>query len=165
MVGTEQLRERKMTPERVGQRPDNNGNWAPGDNRGSHDHGRGSYRRRRERDGYSPMGRGPPEERNPQRKGGDPNGNGGPGENGDPPVEEEEDLPEGMGIQEEEMMILIQMMMGMKMDPHLHQTLPCLGESIVDPNMFMYCKDLQDCQARRGSLDNLEKQEEMVEMD
>ena len=70
-----------------------------------------------------------------------------------------------MEIQEEEMETLILMMMGTGVDLHPHQILHCLGEEgIGGPSMFMYCKDLQDHQARKGNLDNLVKQEEMAEI-
>ena len=52
----------------------------------------------------------------------------------------------------------------MGVDLHPHQILHCLEEGIGGPSMFMYCKDLQDHQARKGDLGNLVKQEEMVEM-
>ena len=43
-------------------------------------------------------------------------------------IGEEEDLLEKMEIQEEEMVALAQMMMGIEMNLHPHQTLHCLEE-------------------------------------
>ena len=39
------------------------------------------------------------------------------------------------------------------------------GRRGQNPNMFMYYKGLQDHQAKKGNLNNLDKQEEMEEMD
>ena len=81
------------------------------------------------------------------------------------PQIEEEDLPEKMGIQMGEMEVLTLMIVGMRMILHPHQTPHCPEEEgIGDPNMFMYCKGLQGHQARKGNLDNLDRQEEMAEM-
>ena len=75
-----------------------------------------------------------------------------------------EALPKEMIIRKEEevMMILTPVMMGMEMIPHPPQT-PLLQEkeNIRVPNMFMYFKDLLDQKVKRV---NLDKQEEMVEM-
>ena len=74
----------------------------------------------------------------------------------------EEDLPEEMGIQMEEMEALTLMIVGMGMILHPHQIPHCPEEEGVgDPNMFMYCKGLQGYWARK---DNLDRQEEMAEM-
>ena len=76
-----------------------------------------------------------------------------------------EALPEEMVIKEEEevMMILILVMMGMEMILLPPQTpLPQGKENIKVPNMSMYFKDLLDQKVKRV---NLDKQEEMVEMD
>ena len=73
-------------------------------------------------------------------------------------------LPEEMVIREEEevMMILTLVMMGMEMVLLPPQTpLPQGEENIKVPNMFMYFKDLLDRKVKRV---NLDKQEEMVEM-
>ena len=73
-------------------------------------------------------------------------------------------LPEEMVIREEEevMMILTLVMMGMEMILLLPQApLPQEKENIKVPNMFMYFKDLLDQTVKRV---NLDKQEEMVEM-
>ena len=73
-------------------------------------------------------------------------------------------LPEEMVIkkEEEEMMILTPVMMGMEMILLPLQTpLPQGKENIKVPNMFMYFKDLLDQKVKRV---NLDKQEEMVEM-
>ena len=78
-------------------------------------------------------------------------------------IGEQEDLLERVEIQMEEMEVLTLMTVGMEMILHPQQ-IPLLpeGEGIENPNMFMYYKGLQDHQARKG---NLDKQEEMVEMD
>ena len=82
-----------------------------------------------------------------------------------PQTGEEEDLLEKMEIQTEEMEVLTLMIVGMGMILHPQQILLLQeGEGIESPNMFMYYKDLQDHQARKGNLDNLDKQEEMAEM-
>ena len=74
------------------------------------------------------------------------------------PQIEEEDLPEKMEIQIEEMEVLTLMIVGKGMILHPHQTPHCPEEEgIGDPNMFMYCKGLQGHQARKGNLDNLNK--------
>ena len=79
---------------------------------------------------------------------------------------EGEDLLEKMEIQMEEMEVLTLMIMGMGMILHSHQTPHHPeGEGIESPNMFMYCKGLQGHQARKGNLDNLDRQEEIAEMD
>ena len=72
-------------------------------------------------------------------------------------------LPEEMVIREEEvMMILTLVMMGMEMILLPPQTLLSQRkENIKDPNMFMYFKDLLDQKVKRV---NLDKKEEMVEM-
>ena len=72
-------------------------------------------------------------------------------------------LPEEMVIREEEvMMILTLVMMGMEMVLLSPQALLPQGkENIKGPNMFMYFKDLLDQKVKRV---NLDKQEEMVEM-
>ena len=81
------------------------------------------------------------------------------------PQIEEEDLPNEMGIQMEEMEVLTLIIVGMGMILHPHQTPHCPEEEgIGDPNMSMYYKDLQGHQARKGNLDNLDRQEEMTEM-
>ena len=81
------------------------------------------------------------------------------------PQIEEEDLPGKMGTQMEEMGVQTLMIVGMEMILHPHQTPHCPGEEgIGNPNMFMYCKDLQGHQARKGNLDDLDRQEEMAEM-
>ena len=81
------------------------------------------------------------------------------------PQIEEEDLPEKMGIQMEEMEVLTLMVVGMGMILHPHQIPHCLEEEgIGDPNMFMYCKGLQSHFAKKGNLDNLDSQEEMAKM-
>ena len=75
-----------------------------------------------------------------------------------------EALPEEMVIREEEeaMMILTLVMMGMEMILLPPQTpLPQGKEDIKVLNMFMYFKDLLDQKVKRV---NLDKQEEMVEM-
>ena len=78
---------------------------------------------------------------------------------------EEEDIPEKMAIQMEEIEVLTLMIVGMRMILHPHQILHCPEEEgIEDPNMFMYCKGLQDHQARKGNLDNLDRWEGMAEM-
>ena len=70
---------------------------------------------------------------------------------------EEEDLLEKMGIQMEEMEVLTLMTVGTEMILHPQQILLLLEEEgIENPSMFMYCKGLKD---------NLDKQEEMAEMD
>ena len=80
-------------------------------------------------------------------------------------IGEEEGLLEKMEIQMEEMEVLTLMIVGMGMILHPQQILLLPeGEGIRSPNMFMYYKDLQDCQARKDNLDNLDKQEEMAEM-
>ena len=74
-------------------------------------------------------------------------------------------LPEEIVIREEEevMMILTLVMMGMEMILLPLQTpLPQGKENIEVPNMFMYFKDLLDLKVKRV---NLDKQKEMVEMD
>ena len=73
-------------------------------------------------------------------------------------------LPEEMVIREEEevMMILTPVMMGMEMillPPQI--PLPQGKENIKVLNMFMYFRDLLDQKVKRV---NLDKQEEMVEM-
>ena len=57
----------------------------------------------------------------------------------------------------EEMEFLTLIIVGMGMILHPHQT-PHYPEeeSIGDPNIFMYCKDLQGHQTRKGNLDNLD---------
>ena len=80
-------------------------------------------------------------------------------------IGEQEDLLEKMEIQMEEMEVLTMMTVGMEMILHPQQILPLPEEEgIGSPSMFMYYKGLQDHQARKGSLDNLDKQEEMAEM-
>ena len=75
---------------------------------------------------------------------------------------EEEDLPEGMGIQVEEEEIQTLMIVGMRIVPHPYQILhPREEESIGNLNMSMYYKDPQDHQVKR---DNQDKWVEMVEM-
>ena len=77
-------------------------------------------------------------------------------------IGEEEDLLERMEIQMEEMEVLTLMIVGMGMILHPHQTPHCPEEEdIEDPNIFMYCKGHQ---ARKGNLDNLDRQGEMAEM-
>ena len=67
-------------------------------------------------------------------------GDGGSSGSGDPQIEEE-DLPEGMRIQIEEMVVQTLMIVGMEMILHPHQTPHCPEEEgIGDPDMFMYCK-------------------------
>ena len=75
-----------------------------------------------------------------------------------------EALPEEMEIREKEevMMILTPVMMGMEMILPPQTPLPQGKENIRIPNMFMYFKDLLDQKVKRV---NLDKQEEMVEMD
>ena len=81
-------------------------------------------------------------------------------------IEEEEDLLERMEIQMEEMEVLTLMTVEMEMILHPQQILLLLeGEGIENLNMFMYYKGLQDHQARKGNLDNLDKHEGMAEMD
>ena len=81
-------------------------------------------------------------------------------------IGEEEDLQERMEIQIEEMEVLTLMTVGMEMTPHPQQILLLPEEEgIENPNMFMCCKGLQGHQARKGNLDNLDRQEEMAEMD
>ena len=72
-------------------------------------------------------------------------------------------LPEEMVIGEEEevMMILTPVMMGMEMILPPQTPLPQGKENIEVPNMFMYFKDLLDQKVKRV---NPDKQEEMVEM-
>ena len=88
------------------------------------------------------------------------NENGGPGEKGDPPdrrgggPSRENGNPDGFQIE-----VLTLMIMGMGMI--LHSAHCPEGEGIENPNMFMYCKDLQGHQTRKGNLDNLDRQEEM----
>ena len=78
-------------------------------------------------------------------------------------IGEQEDLLEKMEIQMEEMEVLTLMIVGMGIILHPQQILPLPEEEgIGSPGMFMYYKDLQDHQARKG---NLDKQEEMAEMD
>ena len=77
---------------------------------------------------------------------------------------EEEDL-EKMEIQMEEMEVLTLMTVGTEMILHPQQILLLEEEGIENPCMFMYCKGLQGHQARKGNLDNLDMQEDMVEMD
>ena len=77
-------------------------------------------------------------------------------------IGEEEDLLEKMEIQMEEMEFLTLMIVGMGMILHPQQILLLPeGEGIENLNMFMYYKDLQDHEARKG---NLDMQEEMAEM-
>ena len=81
-------------------------------------------------------------------------------------IGEKEDLLEKMEIQMEEMEVLSLMTVGMEMILHPQQILTLLQEEgIENPNMFMYYKGLQAHQARKGNMDNLDKQEEMPEMD
>ena len=81
------------------------------------------------------------------------------------PQIEKEDLPENMGIQMEQMEVLTLMIVVMGMILHPQQVPHCPEEkSIGDPNMFMYCKGLQGHQARKGNLENLDRQEEMAGM-
>ena len=72
-------------------------------------------------------------------------------------------LPEEMVIRKEEevMMILTPVMMGMEVILPPQTPLPQGKENIKVPNMFMYFKDLLDQKVKRV---NLDKQEEMVEM-
>ena len=72
-------------------------------------------------------------------------------------------LPEEMIIGEEEevMMILTPVTMGVGIILPPQIPLPQGGENIKVPNMFMYFKDLLDQKVKRV---NLDKQEEMVEM-
>ena len=80
-------------------------------------------------------------------------------------IGEEEDLLKGMEIQMEEMEVLTLMTVGMEMILHPQQILLLLEEEgIENPSMSMFYKGLQDHQARKGNLDNLDKQEEMAEM-
>ena len=81
-------------------------------------------------------------------------------------IGEEEDLLEGMEIQMEEVEVLTLMTVGMEMILHPQQILLLVEEEGIEPpNLFMYCKGLQGHQARKGNLDDLDKQEEMAEMD
>ena len=153
VVGIEQPREKKMPPEGVGQT----------------------------------MGMGKGERPNiPPRRMGRTNGgdNGASGRNGTPmtmviaqmrmedlvametlQTGEGEDLLERIEIQMEEVEVLTLMTVGMGMILHPHQLPSCPGEEdIEDLNMFMYCKGLQGCQARKGNLNNLDRQEEMAKM-
>ena len=72
-------------------------------------------------------------------------------------------LPEEMvlGKEEEVMMILTPVMMGMEMILPPQTPLLQGKGNIKVPNMFMYFKDLLDQKVKRV---NLDKQEEMVEM-
>ena len=77
-------------------------------------------------------------------------------------IGEEDDL-ERMEIQMEEMEVLTLITVGMEMILHPQQILLLPeGEGIENPNMFMYYKGLWGHWARKG---NLDKQEEMAEMD
>ena len=72
-------------------------------------------------------------------------------------------LPEEMVIRKEEevMMILTPVMMGMEMILPPQTPRPQGKENIKVPNMFMYFRDLLDQRVKRV---NLDEQEEMVEM-
>ena len=75
-------------------------------------------------------------------------------------IGEEEDL---LGKMEIQMEVQTLMTVGMEMILHPQQILLLPeGEGIENRNMFMYYKGLQGHQARKG---NLDKQEEMAEMD
>ena len=64
-----------------------------------------------------------------------------------------------------EMEVLTLMIVGMGMIPDPHRTPHCPEEEGIEgPDMFMYCKDLQGHWARKGNLDNLDRQGEMAEM-
>ena len=92
-----------------------------------------------------------------------PNENGRPGGNGDPPDRRGGRPPRGNGNPDGGDRVLTLMTMGMEMILHPQQILILPGEGAIEnPNMFMYCKGLQGHQARKG---NLDKQEEMAEMD
>ena len=75
-----------------------------------------------------------------------------------------EDLPEEVIIrqEEEEMMILTLVMTGVEMTLPPQTPLPKEKENIIVLSMSMYSKDLLDQKVKRV---NLDKQEEMVEMD
>ena len=75
----------------------------------------------------------------------------------------EGDLPEEMVIREEEevMMILTPVMMGVEMILPPQTPLPQGKENIKVLNMFTYFKDLLDQKVQR---DNLDRQEDMVGM-
>ena len=158
---TLEIGERKrpnIPPRRVG-RPNGKGNRDPDGNGSSHGHGSGSHGNSgSDGNGNSPMNG------NSQRKRYSQGGRGGSNVMGDLmgmgiPQIEEEDLPEKMGIQMEEMEVLTLIIVRMGMILHPHQIPHSPEEGIGDPNMFMYCKRLQGHQARKG---NLDRQEEMA---
>ena len=106
---------------------------------------------------------GPVRDRNPPGNGGGGDSSGGTSGDKEFPGEGRA-LPEEMVIREEEevMMILTLVMMGMEMILLPPQTpLPQEKENIKVPNMFMYFKDPLDQKVKKV---NLDKQEEIVEM-
>ena len=145
--------------------PNGNGSGDPDGNGSSHGHGSSLHGNRgSDGNGNSPVNGNQQEGKNPQEGGGGLNGDRGSNENGDPQIEEQ-DLPEKMGTHMDGMEVLTLMIVGMGMILHPHQTPHCPGrEGIGDPNMFMYCKGLQGHGARKGYLDNLDRQREMAEM-
>ena len=132
-LGIDKRKRPIIPPRRVGG-PNANGNGDPEGNgnspgNGSNSHGSSGP----DGNGKSPINGNPQRERYTQRGGGGSNGDGVMGV----PQIEEEDLPEKMEIQMEEMEVLTLMIVGMGMI-HPHQTPPCPEEEgIGDPNMFM----------------------------
>ena len=163
-LGIDERRGPHILPKRVN-RPNANGNGDPDRNGSSHGHGNSPHSNSgSNRDGNSPINGDPQRERYSQRGGGGSNVMGNPMGMGVPQIEEK-DLPEEMGIQMGEIEVLTLMIVEMGMILHPHQTPHHPEEKgIGDPNMFMYCKGLQGHQARKGNLDNLDRQEGMAEM-
>ena len=141
-------RERPNIPPRGVSRPNGNGNGDPGGNGSSHGKGSSSH------ENGGPNGNGnPPGERNSQGGGGGSSGDGGssgrgpPREDGNPDGGDGGSDPDDSGDGDDS---------SSSSDSTLHRR-----RRHRRPKMFMYCKDLQGHQARKG---NLDRQEEMAEM-